>query len=163
MGAALLSTTIALGIVCALAVALLRLIGRRPRARGMRVVAQLPLDGRRSLYVVEAAGRCLLLGAGDGPVTLLTELDGQRLHAELAERPPRASLAQDLLPRDSLAQDPHPRDSVAPEPRPRDSVAPEPRPCDSLAQDPHPPAPRMRDLLTALVRRKLAPPTEQPE
>jgi flagellar biosynthetic protein FliO len=71
-----LSTTVALLAVCALAVATLRLLGRRaPPVAGLRVVARLSLDARRALYVVEAGGRCLLLGAGDGALTLLTELD----------------------------------------------------------------------------------------
>ena|SRR5258706_8805807 len=71
-----LSTTVALLSVCALAMAMLRLLGRRgPSLRGLRVVARLPLDARRTLYVVEAGGRCLLLGGGDGALTLLTELE----------------------------------------------------------------------------------------
>jgi len=76
----LLSTTVALAFVCALAVGALRLLGpRRGSGRGMRVVSRLALDARRSLYVVEVGGRCLLLGAGDGPLTLLTELDPAKL------------------------------------------------------------------------------------
>ena len=71
----LLSTTVALAFVCALAVGALRLLGpRRLQAKRLRVVERLPLDARRSLYVVEVDGRQLLLGAGDGPLTLVTEL-----------------------------------------------------------------------------------------
>jgi flagellar protein FliO/FliZ len=72
----LLSTTVALAFVCALAVGALRLLGpRRFLGKRLRVVEKLPLDARRSLYVVEVDGRQLLLGAGDGPLTLLRELE----------------------------------------------------------------------------------------
>jgi flagellar biosynthetic protein FliO len=72
----MLSTTVALVFVCALAVGVLKLLGRRQGGDGgMRVVGRLPLDARRSVYMVEVGGRCLLLGAGDGPLTLLTEID----------------------------------------------------------------------------------------
>lgn len=82
--APMLSTALALLAVCALAVVSLRLLGRRAAGqptRGLRVVARLPLDARRTLFVVEAAGRSLLVGAGDGPLTLLAELDPSRLPA----------------------------------------------------------------------------------
>ena len=76
----MLSTTVALAFVCALAVIVLRLLGpRRALGGGMRIVSRLPLDARRSLYVVEVGGRCLLVGAGDGPLTLLTELEPAKL------------------------------------------------------------------------------------
>lgn len=77
----LLSTTVALAFVCALAVGVLKLLGPRrgPSGRGMRVLNKLPLDARRSLYVVEVGGRCLLVGAGDGPLTLLTEVDPAKM------------------------------------------------------------------------------------
>ncbi len=81
----LLSTTVALAFVCALAVGVLKLLPlfgqKRGTVRGMRVVSRLPLDARRSLYVVEVGGRCLLVGAGDGPLTLLTEVDPTKLAA----------------------------------------------------------------------------------
>ena len=76
----MLSTTVALAFVCALAVGVLKLLGhRRKGSGGMRIVDKLPLDARRSLYVVEVGGRCLLVGAGDGPLTLLTELEPPKL------------------------------------------------------------------------------------
>jgi flagellar biosynthetic protein FliO len=71
----MLSTTVALAFVCAVAVVVLRLLGpTRTIGNGMRVVSRLPLDARHSLYIVEVGGRQLLLGAGDG-VTLLKELE----------------------------------------------------------------------------------------
>src|SRR5690242_9447996 len=71
------STALALLLVCATAAAALRLLARRrPRGeRRLRVVEELELGTRQTLYLVEAAGRCLLVGAGDGPLALLAELD----------------------------------------------------------------------------------------
>jgi flagellar protein FliO/FliZ len=81
----LLSTTVALAFVCALAVGALKLLAPRRSAGGtMRVVEKLPLDARRSLYVVEVDGRRLLLGAGDGPLTLLRELQPEARLKEVA-------------------------------------------------------------------------------
>src|SRR5262245_49338588 len=80
-GAYLLQTTLALIAVSALAALVLRALRRRGPARGLRLVAQLSLDGRRTIYVVEAAGRFLLLGAGggDGALTMLAELDADKV------------------------------------------------------------------------------------
>ena len=80
----LLSTTLALGALCLAALIALKLLQPRARARGLRVLASLPLDGRRGLYVVEVAGRCLLLGTGEGAPSLVAELDPARVASELA-------------------------------------------------------------------------------
>jgi flagellar biogenesis protein FliO len=40
----------------------------------MRVVGRLPLEPRRSIYLVQVGGRCLVVGVGDGPMSLLSEL-----------------------------------------------------------------------------------------
>ena len=80
-GLYLLQTLLALGAVCILAVVVLRLLSRRLHGgrrggRHLRVIEHLPLDQRRTLYLVEAAGRSLLLGATDGGgVRLIAELD----------------------------------------------------------------------------------------
>jgi flagellar protein FliO/FliZ len=86
-GAYLLQTTLALIAVCALAVLVLRLLKQRGigRSRGLRVVSRLALEPRRSVYVIEAAGKCLLVGVGDGPMAVLAELDPaevRRIEAE---------------------------------------------------------------------------------
>jgi flagellar protein FliO/FliZ len=84
----LLSTTVALAFVCALAVGALRLLGPRKfseRHVEMRVVEKLPLDARRSLYLIEVAGRRMLVGAGDGPLTLLKELPAEAKVVQLEE------------------------------------------------------------------------------
>src|SRR5437899_808303 len=64
-GSQLAQVTLALIAVCALAALVLRLLrGRVASASGpIRVVGRLALEPRRTLYVVEVAGRCLLVGA----------------------------------------------------------------------------------------------------
>jgi flagellar protein FliO/FliZ len=55
-----------------------RLRGVRGQAR-MRVLERLPLEPRRSLYVVEVDGAPLLIGVADGSVRVLRELEpGER-------------------------------------------------------------------------------------
>ena len=71
-----------LGVVCVLAWGTLRLLAGRGigKASGaIRVVARCPLEPRRSVYVIETAGRCFLVGVGDGPMALLAELDADKL------------------------------------------------------------------------------------
>src|SRR5436190_22750799 len=77
-----------LGVVCLVAWGALRLLAGRGIGRGgglaggaVRVLARCPLEPRRSVYVIEAAGRCLLVGVGDGPMTVLAELDADKLPA----------------------------------------------------------------------------------
>jgi flagellar biogenesis protein FliO len=71
-----------LGVVCLVAWGALRLLAGRGvgKASGLvRVIARCPLEPRRSVYVVEAAGRSFLIGVGEGPMTVLAELDGDQL------------------------------------------------------------------------------------
>src|SRR6476619_1486366 len=76
-----------LGVVCLVAWGALRLLAGRGMGRGglgggaIRVLARCPLEPRRSLYVIESAGRCLLVGVGEGPMTVLAELDAAKLPA----------------------------------------------------------------------------------
>ena len=112
-----------LGVVCLVAWGALRLLAGRGlgRASGaVRVVARCPLEPRRSVYVIEAAGRCFLIGVGDGPMAVLAELEADKLpRAEAApsglagvrfadvlaralRRPPRApSIAAEAPPEGS--------------------------------------------------------------
>lgn len=80
-GMALLRMTLALALVCALAALVLWLLRRRQGAAplGLRVVARLALEPRRTLYVIDAAGRYLLIGVGDGPMSVLAELDAAQV------------------------------------------------------------------------------------
>jgi len=71
-----------LGVVCLVAWGTLKLLAGRGigKASGaIRVVARCPLEPRRSLFVIETAGRCFLVGVGDGPMALLAELDADKL------------------------------------------------------------------------------------
>jgi flagellar biosynthetic protein FliO len=90
-----------LGVVCLVAWGALRLLAGRGvgKASGaVRVVARCPLEPRRSVYVVEAAGRCFLIGVGDGPMAVLAELDGERLKADVDASVPSVRFA-DVLAR----------------------------------------------------------------
>lgn len=76
-----------LGVVCLVAWGALRLLAGRGvgKASGaVKVIARCPLEPRRSVYVVEAAGRSFLLGVGDGPMTVLAELDGDKVKSAMA-------------------------------------------------------------------------------
>src|SRR5882724_169358 len=77
---------VSLGAVCVVAWVVLKLLAGRGvgKASGaVRVVARCSLEPRRSVYVVEAAGRCFLVGVGDGPMAMLAELDAAALPREL--------------------------------------------------------------------------------
>lgn len=78
----LLETLLALGLVCGLAylvfrLALPRLSAARSANSMVRVVDRVGLDQRKSLYVVEVAGRWLLIGASEAGLHLVSELDAQ--------------------------------------------------------------------------------------
>ncbi len=78
-----------LGVVCLVAWGTLRLLAGRGigKASGaIRVVARCPLEPRRSVFVIETAGRCFLVGVGDGPMALLAELDADKLPKLAARR-----------------------------------------------------------------------------
>jgi flagellar biosynthetic protein FliO len=78
LGGSLAVSLLSLGLVCLLAWVALRWLGRRGLGQGMgpiRVLARCPLEPRRSVYVIEAGGKCLLVGVGEGPMTVLAELD----------------------------------------------------------------------------------------
>jgi len=79
--------------VCVAAFVVVRVAGRllaTGRRRGpqlLDVVARLPLEPRRSLYVVEVAGKTLLVGTSEMGLSVLSELDGAQVRGRLAERP----------------------------------------------------------------------------
>jgi flagellar biosynthetic protein FliO len=97
LGGSIAISLVSLGVVCALAYVCLRFLSRRGvgRASGpVKIVARCPLEPRRSLYLVETAGRRFLIGVGDGPMSMLAEVDaapaGDALAASLSAPPPRA-------------------------------------------------------------------------
>ena len=83
--AQLLQALAALAAVCILAVVLLKAAASRGWGTGagkgpVRVLQRIPLEGRRSLYLVQAGRRILLVGTGEsGGPTLLLELGEQEL------------------------------------------------------------------------------------
>lgn len=81
-------------VVCVVAVVLVRALGQRgPGRRGelIEVIARQPLEPRRSLYVVRAGNKTLLLGSSEQGVAMLAELEGVDLVSQ--ERAPSASSA----------------------------------------------------------------------
>ena len=90
---------VSLGAVCLVAWAALKLLAGRGvgKATGaVKVVARCPLEPRRSVYVIEAGGRCFLVGVGDGPMAVLAELEPDKLPRPEAARAPGARFAEVL-------------------------------------------------------------------
>jgi flagellar biosynthetic protein FliO len=78
VGGSLAFSLISLGLVCVVAFAVLRWLGRKGVGRSsgrIRVLGQCYLEPHRTVYLVEAAERCFLLGVGDGPISLIAEVD----------------------------------------------------------------------------------------
>ena len=91
----LAQTVFVLVLICGLAYVALRLLPRRaggiPASSMLQIVDRVPLDQRKSLYVVKVTGRWLLIGSSESGVHLISELDPKAAEeeAELAaqERP----------------------------------------------------------------------------
>jgi flagellar protein FliO/FliZ len=89
----LLRGLLALAAVCLLAYVVLKYLGKRVYGAGaggglMRIVARLPLEPRRSLYLVEVAGRYLLVGTGEnGAPATLAEIDAATVKASAPAAP----------------------------------------------------------------------------
>ena len=80
---------VSLAVVCFVAFFVLRWLGRRGVGQAddcVRVLGRCFLEPRRSVYVIESAGRCFLVGVGDGPMTMLAEID----RASIPNPPTRA-------------------------------------------------------------------------
>lgn len=92
-GDLLVTSLIVLGVVCVAAFVAVRVFGRllsTGRARGahlMNVVSRVPLEPRRSLYVVEVAGKTLLVGTSEMGLSVLTELDAREVEARRVVQP----------------------------------------------------------------------------
>jgi flagellar biogenesis protein FliO len=86
-GDLLVTSLLVLGAVCIVAFIAVRVFGRliaTGRTRGahlMDVVARVPLEPRRSLYVVEVAGKTLLVGTSEMGLSVLSELDAAEVKA----------------------------------------------------------------------------------
>ncbi|HKE59888.1 MAG TPA: flagellar biosynthetic protein FliO [Pyrinomonadaceae bacterium] len=98
-----LQTIVALGFVCLLAYVLLRYVLPRVNVASnsksmVRVVDRVPVDQKRSLYVVEVTGRWLLLGSSETGMNLISELDPEKAQAEIAARQAAATSARSNSP-----------------------------------------------------------------
>jgi len=86
-GDLLVTSIIVLAVVCVVAFVVVKVLGRflaTGRVRGahlLDVVARVPLEPRRSLYVVEVAGKTLLVGTSEMGLSVLSELDGDEVRA----------------------------------------------------------------------------------
>jgi flagellar biogenesis protein FliO len=88
-----------LGAVCLLAYLALRFLAGRGLGRAVgavRVLARCPLEPRRSVYLIETAGRCFLVGVGEGPMALLAEVDGAKVELPAPAGAPKGKFAEVL-------------------------------------------------------------------
>lgn len=118
-GDLLVTSLVVLGGVCIAAFIVVRLLGRvlaTGRARGahlLDVVARVPLEPRRSLYVVDVAGKTLLVGTSEMGLSVLTELDPAQVQARVVERPTFAEMVRTAwLKRRRPAADARPIDAT---------------------------------------------------
>lgn len=92
-GDLLVTSLVVLGGVCIAVFVVVKLMSRflsTGRVRGahlLDVVARVPLEPRRSLYVVEVAGKTLLVGTSEMGLSVLTELDAAEVRARVTAQP----------------------------------------------------------------------------
>jgi flagellar biogenesis protein FliO len=85
LGGSLALTFLSLGLVCLLAYFTLKWMSRRGLGHTggpIRVIARCSPEPKRSFFLLEAAGRCFLVGASDGGMTLLAEVDPKEVKVE---------------------------------------------------------------------------------
>src|SRR6185295_2690476 len=106
IGGSLAVSLASLGIVCLLAYVSLRFLARRGVGRSplggggpIKVLARCSLEPRRSVYLIEAAGRCFLVGVGDGPMAVLAELGAAEVAAAVASAADGGAGFADVLAR----------------------------------------------------------------
>ncbi len=121
LGWTLIRTVVVLGIVIlaiyiTLNFGLRRLMGISavPRRQAVvQVVERIPLDQKRAMFVVKAAGEYLLIGGGDGALQLIAKLDPQEVEKLQQQREPAVALSpllQKLLKRREVPAPPAPGD-----------------------------------------------------
>lgn len=99
-GDLLITSLVVLAAVCVAAFVVVRFLGRflaTGRARGahlLDVVARVPLEPRRSLYVVDVAGKTLLVGTSEMGLSVLSELDRGEVQSRVVEKPTFAELVR---------------------------------------------------------------------
>jgi flagellar biosynthetic protein FliO len=90
LGSSIALSFVSLALVCFAAYIVLRWLGRRGVGSSgdcVRVLGRCLLEPRRSVYLIESGGRCFLVGVGEGPMSLLAEIDkaaipAQSMHGE---------------------------------------------------------------------------------
>ena len=93
-GDLLTTSLLVLGGVCVAAFVAVRFLGRflatgsRRGAHLLDVIARVPLEPRRSLYVVEVAGKTLLVGTSEMGLSVLSELDRDAVQARVVDQRP---------------------------------------------------------------------------
>ncbi len=106
----LVQTFLALAFVCGLAYLIFRVI--LPRVSGVgafssnnmvRVIDRIGLEARKNLYVVEVAGRFLLIAASESGVQLIAELDAEAAAEAERELAQSRSAARTPVPGKSFA------------------------------------------------------------
>jgi flagellar protein FliO/FliZ len=106
VGWALFRSTMVLGAVLGLIyltlnVGLRKMMGLRMGGGGrdplVKVVERIPLDPKRSMFVVKAAGEYLLVGGGDGALSLISKLDPVEVARLEHERATPATSASPLI------------------------------------------------------------------
>lgn len=101
-GDLLLTSLVVLGVVSVVAYIAVRVLGRVLAGHGLRrnqggmlgVLARLSLEPKRSLYVIEVAGKTLLVGTSEMGLTVLSELDREAVHASTVARPSFSNLVR---------------------------------------------------------------------
>ena len=128
-GDLLVTSLVVLGAVCIAAFIVVRVVGRfltTGRVRGghlLDVVARLPLEPRRSLYVVEVAGKTLLVGTSEMGLSVLTELDGEQVQARTVAKPSFGDLVRDAWTKRRQVPGPVVPGPVLPGPDPASGLA----------------------------------------
>jgi len=87
-GSSLAWSFLSLGLVCVVGYVFLRWLSRKGVGRSdgcVRVLGRCYLEAKRSAYLLEAGGRCFLIGVGEGPLTLLAEIDRAAIPADAPE------------------------------------------------------------------------------
>ena len=96
LGSSFALSLVSLALVCLLAYVALRWFSRRGVGRSegpVRILARCSLEPRRAVYLLQVAGRCFLVGVGDGPMALLAEFDPAAMKSGTgAEAPVQAGL-----------------------------------------------------------------------
>ena len=85
-GGSVLLSVLSLGLVCLVAFLVLRWLARRTGGPDdvIRVLGRCHLEPRRSVYLIGVGDRCFLSGVGDGPTSLLAEIERASLPPDRA-------------------------------------------------------------------------------